>query len=205
MVYREIENNKNIFWVYFKAMKLYTRTGDSGETGLYGGERVRKDSLRVAAYGSVDEANAALGVAATLGETVRLQKLQAELFVVGGDLATPLTLGKGSEGESRVPRVSGEETAWLEREIDLLEAELEPLRSFILPGGTPLAAALHLARTVVRRSERAVVTLYEAEPEQTNPEAIRYLNRLSDFLFSLARFANQSAGQPDILWKRSAS
>ncbi|WP_309714928.1 cob(I)yrinic acid a,c-diamide adenosyltransferase [Armatimonas sp.] len=181
-------------------MKLYTRTGDSGKTGLYGGERVRKDSLRVAAYGCVDEANAALGVAATLGETLRLQKLQAELFVVGGDLATPL-----SEGDSRVPRISPEETAWLEREIDLLEAELEPLRSFILPGGVPLAAALHLARTVVRRTERAVVTLYEAEPDQTNPETICYLNRLSDFLFSLARFANQSAGQPDILWKRSAS
>lgn len=185
-------------WVYSEGMKLYTRTGDTGETDLYGGERVRKDELRVVAYGGVDEANAALGVAATLGETQRLQQLQAELFVVGGDLATPLTLGEG-----RVPRITAEDTARLEREIDALEATLEPLRNFILPGGTPLAVALHLARTVVRRAERGVVTLIDTEPEQTNPETLRYLNRLSDLLFALARSANQQAGQPDIPWKRN--
>ena len=189
---------RNFLWVYSEVMKLYTRTGDSGETDLYGGERVRKDELRVVAYGGVDEANAALGVAATLGETKRLQQLQAELFVLGGDLATPLTLG-----ESRVPRMTADNTARLEREIDVLEATLEPLRNFILPGGTPLAAALHLARTVVRRAERGVVTLIDTEPEQTNPETLRYLNRLSDLLFALARSANQSAGQPDIPWKRN--
>ena len=176
-------------------MKLYTRTGDTGETGLYGGERVRKDDLRVAAYGSVDEANAALGVAATLGATEQLQMLQADLFVVGGDLATPL----GRD----IPRIAPEATVRLELQIDALEAGLTPLRNFILPGGTPLAAALHLARTLVRRAERAVVSLCEAEPEQTNPETLRYLNRLSDLLFTLARSANQSAGQPDILWKRN--
>lgn len=179
-------------------MKLYTRTGDSGETGLYGGQRVRKDHLRVTAYGCVDEANAALGVAATLGETERLQQLQAMLFVVGGDLATPL-----SQGENRVPRVTESDTERLEQEIDLLEAELKPLQNFILPGGTPLAAALHLARTVTRRAERAVVALWDAEQGQVNPEALRYLNRLSDLLFALARWANQSAGQPDIAWTRS--
>ena len=176
-------------------MRLYTRTGDTGETGLYGGERVRKDDLRVAAYGSVDEANAALGVAATLGATEQLQMLQADLFVVGGDLATPL----GRD----IPRIAPGATVRLELQIDALEAGLTPLRNFILPGGTPLAAALHLARTLVRRAERAVVSLCEAEPEQTNPETLRYLNRLSDLLFTLARSANQSAGQPDILWKRN--
>jgi cob(I)alamin adenosyltransferase len=176
-------------------MKLYTRTGDTGETGLYGGARVRKDSLRVDAYGSVDEANAALGVAATLGETARLQGLQADLFVVGGDLATPL--------ERSVPRIVPEDTERLEQEIDVLEASLPALQNFILPGGTPLAAALHLARTLVRRAERAVVTLCDAEPGQVNPETLRYLNRLSDLLFALARAANQSAGQADIPWKRT--
>jgi cob(I)alamin adenosyltransferase len=179
-------------------MKLYTRTGDSGETGLYGGQRVRKDHLRVAAYGCVDEANAALGVAATLGETERLQQLQAMLFVLGGDLATPL-----SQGEGRVPRITERDTERLEHEIDVLEAKLEPLKNFILPGGTPLAAALHLARTVTRRAERAVVALWDVESDQTNPETLRYLNRLSDLLFALARSANQSAGQLDIAWTRS--
>jgi cob(I)alamin adenosyltransferase len=176
-------------------MKLYTRTGDTGETGLYGGERVRKDHLRVAAYGSVDEANAALGVAATLGETALLQELQADLFVVGGDLATPL----GRD----VPRIATLDTVRLEGQIDALEASVPPLRNFILPGGTPLAAALHLARTLVRRAERAVVSLVEAEPEQTSPETLRYLNRLSDLLFALARAANQQAGVADIPWKRN--
>lgn len=179
-------------------MKLYTRTGDTGETGLYGGERVRKDDLRVEAYGCVDEANAALGLAAALAppeQAEQLQRLQADLFVVGGDLASP------DLSSSRVPRIQPKDTERLEQEIDTTEARLPALTSFILPGGTPQAAALHLARTSVRRAERAVVRLREQEPEQTRPETQRYLNRLSDLLFSLARAANHDAGRDDIAWK----
>ena len=181
-------------------MKIYTKEGDGGETSLYGGQRVPKDAIRVQAYGSVDELNAALGVALTHIEDIEISavvtRLQAELFEVGADLATPLERG------ATVPRIRPEETAQLETEIDRFEAELEPLRNFILPGGSPGGAALHLARGICRRAERHVVTLQFSE--EINREAERYLNRLSDHLFVLARLANQRTGTPEIIWERPA-
>jgi cob(I)alamin adenosyltransferase len=176
-------------------MKIYTKTGDGGETGLFGGQRVPKDSLRVHAYGTADECNAALGVARAAGlDTaldVLLAQVQNQLFVVGADLATP--------GESKhIPRVGEPEVAFLEQAIDALESELPPLRQFILPGGTPGAAQLHLARTICRRAERWVVSL--AQAEAINPQVLVYLNRLSDFLFVAARAANARAGAADEPW-----
>lgn len=176
-------------------MKIYTKTGDAGETGLFGGQRVPKDALRVHAYGSADECNAAIGVARAAGLDAELDELlgaiQAQLFVVGADLATP--------GESpHIPRVGEAEVGFLEQAIDRLEAELEPLRQFILPAGTPGAAQLHLARTVCRRAERWAVSLAHAEP--INPQVLSYLNRLSDLLFVMARAANARAGQSDVPW-----
>jgi len=187
-------------------MRIYTGTGDTGETGLYGGERVGKDDVRVEAYGTVDEANALLGVSAThLGADPELRdlvlSLQSELFTVGADLATPRAR-EAQAGKSIVPRVEPAQVTALEALIDRFEAESEPLRNFILPGGTPGAAALHHARTVVRRAERRVVALYHAAPETMNAEVIRYLNRLADLLFVLARAANHRAGVPDIAWVR---
>ncbi len=180
-------------------MRIYTRTGDSGETGLFGGERVFKDELRVEAYGSVDEASAALGLAVasleekdTLGTL--LLHLQNELFIVGADLATPLPRA--------VPRIEERHVLALEKQIDAWDEALTPLQNFILPGGTPAAAGLHLSRTLARRAERRVVTLLRAEPEKTNPAVLRYLNRLSDLLFVLARTANARAGEIDIPWKK---
>jgi len=179
-------------------MKIYTRTGDGGETGLYGGQRVWKDAQRVNTYGTVDECNAALGVALTqIGDAeVRgvLTRILGELFEVGADLATPLSRG------ATVPRLRAEETARLEEEIDHFEEELEPLCHFILPGGAPGGAALHLARAVCRRAERHLVTLEQAE--EVNPEVGRYLNRLSDHLFVLARLVNHRAGTPETIWER---
>ena len=180
-------------------MKIYTRTGDAGETGLFGGERVAKDDLRVEAYGTVDEANAALGLAISslaLSESLRpaLLALQSELFIVGADLATPLPRD--------VPRVTDAHVENLENLIDGFEKELPPLTSFILPGGTPAASALHLVRTVVRRAERRVVALLRAEPETTNTAVLRYLNRLADLFFVLARVANRRAGVEDVPWRR---
>jgi cob(I)alamin adenosyltransferase len=182
-------------------MRIYTRTGDGGETGLFGGERVRKDSLRVAAYGQVDELNAALGLAlatecfSDLREV--LQRLQGELFVLGADLATPA--GEGDHGKVTIPRVTPEMVTALEADIDRFEADLEPLRHFILPGGTVPAASLHLARAICRRAERAVVTLAAAEP--VGESVVPYLNRLSDLLFVLARAANAHAGQEETAWE----
>lgn len=180
-------------------MRIYTRTGDSGETGLFGGQRVRKDDLRVETYGTVDEASAALGVAAAFLQPIEplhpiLLQLMNTLFTVGADLATPLP--------RPMPRVEPRHTEALEKEIDTWEETLPPLQTFILPGGTPAAAALHQARTIVRRAERGVASLCQAEPEATNPEVLRYLNRLSDMLFVLARVANAQAGHPDIPWKK---
>ncbi|WP_322823299.1 cob(I)yrinic acid a,c-diamide adenosyltransferase [Chloroflexus sp.] len=179
-------------------MKIYTRTGDAGETGLFGGQRVRKDDLRVQAYGTVDECNAALGVARAAGPDPALDAVlavvQNQLFVVGADLASP--------GESPyIPRVSAELTSFLEEQIDAMEAELSPLRQFILPGGHPVAAHLHLARTICRRAERVVVTL--AAEEEVRPEILTYLNRLSDFLFVAARIANARTGASDVPWQKS--
>jgi cob(I)alamin adenosyltransferase len=178
-----------------KTMKIYTKTGDDGTTGLWGGMRVSKDALRVQAYGTVDETNAALGVVRATGVGAELDQLladlQATLFVVGADLATP--------GEAAtIPRVTAAHTAILEHAIDHLETQLAPLTQFILPGGTLAAAHLHLARTICRRAERWVISLAHEEP--INPEVPIYLNRLSDLLFTMARAANAQASVPDIPW-----
>jgi cob(I)alamin adenosyltransferase len=178
-------------------MKIYTRTGDEGTTGLFGGERVRKDALRVEAYGTVDECNAAIGTARAHALDPALDALlhdiQNQLFVVGGDLATP--------GPSDyVPRTTQPMVDWCETQIDALEAGLPALRRFILPGGTPAAAGLHLARTVCRRAERLCVALHADEPLTT--PVLQYLNRLSDLLFVLARAANARAGRSDVFWEK---
>ena len=181
-------------------MKIYTKTGDAGDTGLFGGGRVPKDDLRVAAYGDVDELNSALGlVRATepeaLGDEV-LEAIQRDLFAMGGHLATPdpekvrAALEKATLGEARVRA--------MEDAIDAADAELAPLRAFILPGGTAKSAALHLARTVCRRAERSVVRL--AREAQVPAIFLVYLNRLSDLLFTLARLANHRAGRTDVTW-----
>ena len=179
-------------------MKIYTKTGDSGETSLYGGQRVRKDVVRVETYGTVDECNAVLGVALTLltdgAAKAIVTRIQGELFEVGADLATPQARGEV------VPRVRPEATARLETEIDAFEEELPPLRHFILPGGSPGGAALHQARAVCRRAERCLVTLEQTE--EINPEVTRYLNRLSDHLFVLARLVNHRAGAAEMPWER---
>jgi cob(I)alamin adenosyltransferase len=177
-------------------MKIYTKTGDAGETGLWGGQRVPKDSARVQAYGTVDECNAAIGVARASGMEAGLDailaRIQDQLFVVGADLATP-------GAAANIPRVGSEEIAFLERSIDALEEQLEPLKQFILPGGTPAAAQLHLARTICRRAERWVVALSREAPAPNEQVGV-YLNRLSDCLFVLARAANARAGVADTPW-----
>ena len=186
-------------------MKIYTRTGDTGDTGLYGGDRVRKDDVRVEAYGTVDEAGAALGVAAAhlQDNEVRalVTRIQDELFVVGADLATPIDREERA-GKPIVPRVTESQTDSLELLIDRYEAELAPLRQFILPGGTPGAAYLHLARTVLRRAERRCVSLLDAQPAEVNPHVVTYLNRAADLLFVLARVANRRADVEDVPWTR---
>jgi cob(I)alamin adenosyltransferase len=180
-------------------MKIYTKTGDAGETGLFGGPRVPKDDARVEAYGAVDELNAALGVARARGgddEIVRLLgAVQDQLFTIGAELATP----PGAKAHAAVPAVAPAWTAALETAIDGFEAELPPLRNFVLPGGSALAADLHLARAVCRRAERRVVALHHGAP--VLPEALTYLNRLSDFLFVAARVANHRAKVAEIAWK----
>lgn len=185
-------------------MKIYTKTGDAGQTSLRWGERIRKDALRVEAYGTVDEANSFIGLAlAQLApgthEAVAemLRRIERELFDVGADLAMPPNREKGEQ-----PKVTPEMVSRLEAEIDRLDAGLDPLRTFILPGGHPAAAALHVARTVVRRAERRLVSLMAEEP--VDPILLQYLNRLSDFLFVAARAVNKAAGTADIKveWKR---
>ncbi len=187
-------------------MKIYTRTGDAGDTGLFGGERVPKTSARVGAYGSVDEANAHLGVArAALDDTkidaeidALLGTLQSDLFDVGADLATKA----GGPARERIRAMSATDVARIEAWIDRLEGELAPLRRFILPGGHLAAATLHVARTVVRRAERDAVAL--AETEQANRHALVYLNRLSDLLFVLARVVNARHGVDEATWSARA-
>jgi cob(I)alamin adenosyltransferase len=176
--------------------RIYTRGGDRGETSLADGTRVKKHALRVDAYGTVDEANAAVGLARLHAEgepDAMLGRIQNDLFDLGADLCTPDD-GRKAEGALRVAAAQVER---LEREIDAMNAELKPLDSFILPGGTPCGVALHLARTVTRRAERLVVALAEAEP--VNDEAVKYLNRLSDHLFVLGRWVN-GRGAEDVLW-----
>jgi cob(I)alamin adenosyltransferase len=183
-------------------VKIYTRKGDGGQTGLLGGGRVPKAHLRVEAYGDVDELNAALGiaVAAVADEEIRtrLALVQNDLFSLGSSLATP----GAEDGSARpaTPALPAARVQEMEAWIDAASDETPPLRSFILPGGTAGAAALHLARTVCRRAERAVVRLTLQEP--VDPVVLRYLNRLSDLLFALARLENHRAGVGDILWNK---
>jgi len=182
--------------------RIYTRSGDGGETGLGTGARVPKDHPRVTAYGEVDELNAVLGLACTCSGMIEgelLRSIQNDLFDVGADLCVPATENEPAGQRLRITLAQVER---LERAIDRLNEPLEALQSFILPGGTGAAAWLHLARTVCRRAERSVVTLARAEP--INPHALAYLNRLSDLLFVLARVANDG-GKADVLWKPGAS
>lgn len=178
---------------------IYTRTGDDGTTGLVRGPRRLKHDLRIEAYGTVDEANATLGQArlhASAPIDAVLARVQNDLFDIGSDLATP-----GADDPAALYpslRVRPVQTAWLETTIDRFNADLAPLTSFVLPGGSALAASLHIARTVTRRAERLVSALVEAEPD-TNRETLKYLNRLSDLLFVLARVANNN-GAADVLW-----
>ena len=171
--------------------RVYTRTGDAGETSLVDGSRVSKADWRVAAYGDVDELNSLLGLArvglADAQLDAALGTIQNELFIVGADLASPLAIA--------VPRIDESQISAMEQLIDALLEELEPLREFILPGGSSFGATLHLARTVARRAERAVVAL--AAHDEINPRALEYLNRLSDLLFVMARVANRRAGMPE--------
>lgn len=168
-------------------MKIYTKTGDRGETGLFGGKRVSKDSDRIEAYGSVDELNTVLGVVRAGNSHRRIDhilgRLQHHLFELGADLATPL-----SNKNSIIPRIKKSRITYLEKQIDSLEGSLTPLKSFILPGGSAVAAQLHLARTVCRRAERHIVRL--SHHEELGGHVVVYVNRLSDLLFVLARYAN---------------
>jgi cob(I)alamin adenosyltransferase len=177
--------------------RIYTKTGDQGETALGEGTRVPKDHPRVTAYGSVDELNAILGLLVALqpdvAESDMLRSIQNDLFDVGADLCVPAA---DDPGKQRL-RVRPEQAQWLESAIDLLNADLQPLTSFVLPGGSPAAGWCHLARTVCRRAERDVVTLARQEP--VNPQVVVYLNRLSDLLFVLARVYNNQ-GNDDVLW-----
>ena len=184
--------------------RIYTRGGDGGETALGDGRRVAKDALRVAAYGTVDETNAAIGLArlhASGEDDARLARIQNDLFDLGADLCRPPAAGEESS-EHPPLRMSPAQTARLEAEIDAMNEHLAPLRSFVLPGGSALAAHLHLCRTVCRRAERLAVAL--ARAEAVNPEAVKYLNRLSDWLFVAARMAND-AGAADVLWEPGAN
>jgi cob(I)alamin adenosyltransferase len=184
--------------------RIYTRAGDAGQTSLGDGERVSKNDLRIWAYGTVDETGAAIGVAVAAGLQPEvgelLARVQNDLFDVGADLAVPLDTARG-HGKSRL-RITDAHVTALERACDELGERLAPLESFVLSGGTPQAAALHLARTVCRRAERHAVALAESEP--VNPAALAYLNRLSDLLFILARLANDG-GRADVLWRPGGS
>lgn len=182
-------------------MKIYTRTGDKGSTGLFGGERVPKHHERIEAYGTVDETNVLVGLArahiaqrstlATLDS--QLDAIQHQLFTLGADLATP------TKSRAKTDRIVERQVTWLEEQIDDLEAELEPLKNFILPGGDLVAASLHGARTVCRRAERRVSRL--AGLEDVSQVALVYLNRLSDFLFVASRWANLKTDVPEVIWR----
>lgn len=184
--------------------KIYTRTGDAGETALGNGARVAKHSLRVTAYGTVDELNATLGLARLHADAeldAWLSRIQNDLFDLGADLCRP-DMARDHEAEYTPLRIAATQVARLESEIDEMNTRLEPLRSFILPGGSALAAHLHLCRTVARRAERLTVEL--SRMESINPAAVSYLNRLSDWMFVTGRIAND-AGRADILWVPGAN
>jgi cob(I)alamin adenosyltransferase len=192
-----------------KLNKIYTRTGDDGTTGLGTGERRKKYDLRIAAYGTIDEANAAIGIArlATAQDVepdlaaldAALSRIQNDLFDVGADLCTPEERKGKGPGGARLT-VTQKQVAWLETEIDRLNAELAPLRSFVLPGGGAAAAGLHLARTVCRRAERLIAELKDKPGESVSAEVLKYVNRLSDYLFVASRYAN-GKGARDVLWE----
>jgi cob(I)alamin adenosyltransferase len=181
------------------ATRIYTKTGDSGTTGLFGGRRVPKHHLRIEAYGTVDELNATLGMVLALEIPVHIREqllaISTDLFTAGADLATPLD----PPPAYAIPRILPEHVLHLERRIDEFDAVLPSLSTFILPGGTELAAHLHLARTICRRAERRCSAL--AEEEEIGSVIIQYLNRLSDYLFVAARMANHLAGVADVPWK----
>jgi cob(I)alamin adenosyltransferase len=182
--------------------RIYTRTGDAGTTSLGTGERRKKYDLRVDAYGTLDELNAVVGIVRLNTTDDRrldelLARVQNDLFDVEADLCMPEG-GKGPGGARLT--VTDAQVAWLEQQIDALNDELEPLTSFVLPGGTPAATYLHLARTICRRAERLVVKLADTEGENVEPPVLKYVNRLSDFLFVAGRYANDK-GRKDILWK----
>ncbi len=178
--------------------KVYTRTGDGGSTGLIGGQRVSKDTLRVAAYGTVDETSSHLGAALAIGLTEHLvepsSRIQNDLFHLGSDLA----IREEDKERFKVPQIEERHVVFLERLMDELSVELEPLENFILPGGSPSAAHLHLARAVCRRAERDAVAL--SRQEGIGTWTVKYLNRLSDALFVMARYENFKCGAPDVLW-----
>jgi cob(I)alamin adenosyltransferase len=178
-------------------MKIYTKTGDDGETGLYGGGRVRKDHARLEAFGTVDELNAAIGVlrAEALDEDIQalLEMIQNQLFNLGAELATP-------QAEILPNKINAAPIEALEKSIDRFEEELQPLKNFILPGGTRAAGLLHLCRTICRRAERRVITMQELVDEAISQGIVIYLNRLSDLLFVLARAVNRRAGKSDVPW-----
>jgi cob(I)alamin adenosyltransferase len=181
-------------------MKIYTKTGDAGETGVFGGPRLPKDDLRIEAYGTVDELNAALGMVrassppATIDEVIG--RLQHELFVAGAQLATPDPVAK------RVPMIGDDNIAAAEHDIDHFEERLPPLKEFILPGGTSVAAKIHFARAICRRAERRLVTFARSSPESVTPQLLAWLNRVGDLLFTLARATNQHAGRSETPWKK---
>jgi cob(I)alamin adenosyltransferase len=184
-----------------KLTKIYTRGGDGGKTSLGDGTRRAKDDLRVAAYGTVDEANAAIGIArlnATGADNGMLARILDDMFDLGADLCVPETGRKGESAGFKALRVTANQVKRLEDEIDAMNANLAPLESFVLPGGSAAAAHLHLARTITRRAERLMVRL--SRTEAVNPEAIKYINRLSDHLFVMARHANGD-GADDVLWR----
>jgi len=180
---------------------VYTRRGDKGETSLFGSRRVSKDSPRIEAYGAIDELNSYIGVAISFSTSENvstpLKKVQKLLFVAGADLATEL-VARG-EGET-VPRISSEDTRWLEKESDELLTKLPPLKNFILPGGSQSAANLQLARSVCRRAERRIVAV--GRVEAINPELLPFVNRLSTYLFNLARYSNFAEGRKEEVWKK---
>ncbi len=185
-----------------KLDKIYTRGGDAGETSLGNGARVAKSSARVSAYGDVDEANAAIGLARlhiSGADDVVLARIQNDLFDLGADLCVPI-----KDGAAPALRVTQAQVDWLEGQIDRMNAQLPPLKSFILPGGSPAAAFLHQARTVVRRAERLVVTLLAMPDEAVNRLVLVYLNRLSDLLFVMSRYVN-GKGAHDVLWVPAAN
>ena len=189
-----------------KLNKIYSRTGDAGTTGLVDGSRLPKHDVRMEAIGAVDEANSALGLAAAiLGDNEHAQQLfriQNDLFDLGADIATPATEDDDFAPSEMVLRMVAAQTEWLEQAIDAANANLEPLTSFVLPGGSEASARLHVARAATRRAERAMTAM--AEQLRTNPQALAYINRLSDYLFVLARTANDG-GRSDIKWVPGAN